>query len=84
MSKIKVKTIGIRGHEPKIQEQGMATVFIDGDDSDHIAFDAFTGFGDSYKRREETLINVVSDGKIIYSGTFGVLVEIIKKIGFIE
>jgi len=42
-----------------------------------IAFDAFVGYGDSYKRREQTEIRVIEGDKVIFRGTFDKLAEII-------
>lgn len=44
-----------------------------------ICFDAFQGYGDSYKRREETQIRVIKGDKVIFRGTFDELAEIIEK-----
>ncbi len=42
-----------------------------------IVFDAFVGYGDSYKRREQTEIRVIEGDKVIFRGTFDKLAEII-------
>ncbi len=42
-----------------------------------IVFDAFVGYGDSYKRREQTEIRVIEGDKVIFRGTFDELAKII-------
>ena len=42
-----------------------------------IAFDAFEGYGDTYRRREETQIRVINGDKVIFQGTFDELAKII-------
>lgn len=43
-----------------------------------IAFDAFVGYGDSYKRREQTEIRVIEGDNVLFRGTFDELAKILK------
>lgn len=75
MAKIDVKTQGIRGNGYTYNEKGLVTLFIDGNHDNHIIVDAFQYSGLKYCRREDSLINIYSEGKIIFTGNFKVLVE---------
>jgi len=81
---IDLKVTGVRGGQPQITfNRGRVVVFTDSDT--YIAIDAFDGQGDSYKRREIALVQVVvpDDGKTTYSFN-GIerLAKILKK-GFL-
>lgn len=57
-SRISCKTIGVKGGSPKYKENmRLVCTFIDGSD-DYISIDGFQGNGDSYKRREKSLITI--------------------------
>lgn len=42
-----------------------------------IAFDAFSGYGESYKRREQTQIRIIQGDQMVFMGTFD---ELVKKL----
>ena len=72
-SNIDIKIQGVRGGKPSYTEnKGYVNVFIDGEDNS-ISVDAFTGFGEKYKRRDKSLITIkTKDGKV-WTGDFETL-----------
>ena len=71
---INIKTEGIRGNGfSKTENKGSIGIIID-DTKNRISIDAFSGSGESYKRRTKALINIVI-GENIFSGTIDELNE---------
>ena len=69
-AKLSLKTTGVRGGDPKYTEStGKVVTFVD-TDSNLIIADAFEGQGDTYKRRKESEVQVIMDGKTLFKGTF--------------
>lgn len=65
-AKLSLKTTGVRGGNPKYTEStGKVVTFVD-TDSNLIIADAFEG----QKRRKESEIQVIMDGKALFKGTF--------------
>ena len=76
MKDLALKTQGIRGGTPKWTEKvGYVNVFYDGTARTSILIDNFVGYGDDYKRREEPIIDIQEEGKIVFSGTIKQLRE---------
>lgn len=75
---IDLKVTGIRGGDPKYQQnKGRITIFINDDTiltDNFIAADAFSGAGNTYKRRKTTLITIHYAGKE-WQGTLAQLAE---------
>ena len=70
MKTLALKTQGITGGTPKYTPKvGYVNVFYDGLSSTSILIDNYVGNGDSYKQRDEPIIDIKQDGKIIFSGT---------------
>lgn len=68
MSNISLKTTGVRGTTPQYKEKiGRVVTFLK-HDQDYITIDDFEGFGDTYKQRELTNIEVYNNGKLLFSG----------------
>lgn len=80
MAKLSLKTVGIKGKTPKyIEKIGSVCVFADQNNTQsNIYIDAFRGSGQTYKEREENIIEVQEDGKIIFCGTFKELANRLK------
>jgi hypothetical protein len=77
-TKINLKTQNKKGNEPTYKEDfGYISTFIEGKSNGHISVDAFIGQGESYRRREDAIINVFYGGKLEFSGT---LTELINKL----
>jgi len=84
MAKIDIKTQGVKGTEPKFQEnKGLVTIFNVDDGNEYcgyISSDSFHGFGNDYKRREHNLIEIFSKDKgEVFSGNFKELIEKLTK-----
>lgn len=82
-AKINLKVTGVRGGSPSYQEnKGQIVSFVGGSENnsheDYISVDAFEGFGDSYKRRENCEIEVSIGGKT-WKGTPNELIEKLTK-----
>lgn len=80
---IDLKIWGIRGGNPTCQDNRAKIVVFINDDTvmtdNFIAVDAFQGQGDSYVRREKTLITVLFKGKQ-WDGTMNDLATALKLI----
>lgn len=79
MNKINYKVQGVRGGNPSYRENvGYVATFVDGLT---IVADAFEGYGDTYKRREENLITISNnDGKTLFSGTSKQLIDTLNSL----
>lgn len=67
---------GKRGGTPQIKDDiGYAALFIDNScgcqyGGNEISVNAFSGFGDTYERRDKCEITICNDGKEVFRGTF--------------
>ena len=80
-AKINLKVTGVRGNKPNYTEnKGRVVSFVGGTENnihnDYIAVDAFEGYGETYKRRENCEVEVSIDG-FVWRGTPN---EMIKKL----
>lgn len=79
MAKIEIKTTGIRGNAPKLEKKGQVVLLIDDAEAgNYIVADAYVGQGMGYQQRENTLIEVREDYKVLFSGTFAELLNKLK------
>ncbi|REC60501.1 hypothetical protein DRF65_20780 [Chryseobacterium pennae] len=79
MKKLAIKTQNKAGNEPKYKENlGLVSIFINSEA--WISIDLFEGFGDSYKQREIEEIVISDNGNIVFKGSFGELIQILKPI----
>ena len=77
MANLSIKTQGVRGGEPKFQENiAASTLFLHSED--RISVDVFEGQGNSYKRREREVIEIYENGKLLFSGNRYELFDILK------
>ena len=75
-SELSLAVQGVKGGNIKeYPKVGFSCNFVG--NNNKIVFDAFVGYGDSYKRREQTEIRVIEGDKVIFRGTFDKLAEII-------
>lgn len=83
MSCLELQTSGVRGgNRSRIRNVGEVVVRIDyaGINNNSFYFDAFTGQGPNYRKREQTLINIFeNNGFTVFSGTFDQLYDILIK-----
>lgn len=77
---------GKRGGMPHIKDDvSSITMFIDNANGcqygtgSYIKADAFSGFGDTFSRREMSEVSIVSDGNVIFKGDFTDLIEKLSK-----
>jgi hypothetical protein len=68
MNHIKITTQGTRGGNTKCNNAGYALIQLR-HEQDRITIDDFEGTGETYKQREQQLIEIVHNGKILFSGT---------------
>ena len=82
-SEITVRTQGIRGGKAKFENKGCVTLYITdrGQKMSDLVIDAdsFSGSGQTYKRREKTLINIDSENIPIFRGRINELIARLKK-----
>lgn len=74
---IYLETQGIKGGKTKTQKVGYAIVCFR-NHQDRITIDDFYGQGETYKQREVQLIEVIDNGKVIFSGGIKELFERLK------
>lgn len=77
MKNIWIETQGVRGGNTKTQNVGYAILCLR-HDQDRITVDDFEGSGDSYKQREQQRIEVIENGKVLFSGSKQELFDILK------
>jgi hypothetical protein len=78
MNNLSLKTQGIRGGTPQYKEKvGSITAFLRHSE-DRIVIDDFTGSGNTYKKREQTLIEIYDNGQLLFAGTKQELFEILR------
>lgn len=76
-SKLSLAIQGVKGGNIKeFPKLGYTCNFVG--NNNKIAFDAFVGYGDSYKRREQTEIRVIEGDNVLFRGTFDELAKILK------
>lgn len=76
MKKLFLETQGVEGGDTKVQNaNGFILVECE---QQKITFDNFTGKGESYKPRENPLIEIIDKGTVLFSGGFNELLERIK------
>lgn len=72
MKSLSITTQGVKGGNTKTQGIGYVLACIDNHEQ-RISIDNFSGQGSTYKQREEPLIEIIENGKILSSGTFNEL-----------
>ena len=78
MTNIFVRLTSKRGGRPiEHPDKGNAEIVIDEFDN-FIHIDAFEGYGNSYKRRENSIIEIVHGGSQVFYGTMDELKEKLK------
>lgn len=76
-SKLSLSIQGVRGGKIKeFPKLGFTCNFVG--DNNKVVFDAFVGLGDSYKRREQTQIQIIQGDEMLFQGTFDELANILK------
>ena len=78
MAQLNIKTQGIRGGNPQYKENIAAAALILGHSEDKIVVDVFDGQGATYQRRETESIEIIQNGKVLFSGNKYELFEILK------
>ena len=77
MKNITITTQGIKGGKTKTANVGYALIELR-HEQDRITIDDFTGTGQRYKQRELQHIEIINNGKVIFSGNKFELFEILK------
>ncbi len=77
MENIKIETQGVKGGNTKSINAGYAIVCLR-HEQDRITIDDFEGQGTTYKQRETQLIEIIENGKLLFSGSKYELFEILK------
>ena len=77
MKNITITTQGIKGGQSKTVNCGYALIELR-HDQDRITIDDFEGFGDDYKQRESQRIEIIQNGKLLFSGSKYELFDILK------
>jgi hypothetical protein len=81
-SELEAMTQGIRGGKNTYKRVGACSIMANDNGQRHeleINADSFTGYGNTYQQREQTLINIESNGIMIFTGTIEKLVDQLKK-----
>lgn len=78
-SNLNLITQGVRGGKKSAStNKGMCAMFIDNHtngERNAITADAFSGYGKTYKRREQCLIDITYKNQIVFTGTFDKLAQ---------
>jgi hypothetical protein len=74
---IKIETQGVKGGNTKIINVGYALICLK-HEQDRITIDDFEGTGTNYKQRETQLIEIIENGKVLFSGSKYELFELLK------
>lgn len=77
MNNISITTQGVKGGETKGRNVGYLLACLR-HEQDRIIIDDFEGQGDSYKQRELQNIEIIENGKLLFSGNKYELFEILK------
>lgn len=76
MKNIHISTQGVKGGSTKGQNVGYALICLR-HEQDRITIDDFEGFGEDYKQRELQKIEIIQNGKVLFSGDKFQLFEIL-------
>ena len=74
---ITITTQGVKGGNTKTNKVGYALIELR-HDQDRITIDDFEGQGDSYRQRELQRIEIIQNGKVLFSGSKYELFDILK------
>jgi hypothetical protein len=77
MENIYIETQGIKGGNTKVQNVGYLLASLR-NNQDRIIIDDFEGHGKGYKQRELQRIEIIENGKLLFSGSKYELFEILK------
>jgi len=77
MKNIYLETQGVKGGETKTQNVGYLLACLR-HEQDRIVIDDFEGQGNNYKQRELQNIEIIENGKLLFSGNKYELFEILK------
>ena len=77
MKNINLETQGVKGGKTQTKQVGYVVVGLR-HESDLITVDDFEGSGDSYKQRELQRIEIIENGKLLFSGNKYELFDILK------
>lgn len=77
MNNIHIETQGVKGGNTKVSQVGYVIACLR-HQQDRITIDDFEGFGKDYKQREMQLIEIIQNGKVLFSGDKYQLFEILK------
>jgi len=77
MKNINITTQGVLGNQTKSQNVGYLLACLR-HEQDRIIIDDFEGQGDSYKQRELQKIEIIQNGKVLFSGDKYELFEKLK------
>jgi hypothetical protein len=78
MNNIAITTQGVKGGSTKCQKVGYALIELR-HDQDRITIDDFEGRGENYKQREQQLIEIIQNGKVLFSGSKHELFELLTQ-----
>lgn len=77
MENIHIETQGIRGGKTTTKKVGYAVIGLR-HESDLITIDDFEGQGENYKQRELQRIEIIKNGKLLFSGNKFELFDILE------
>ena len=77
MENIMLETQGVKGGKTEVKNVGYVIACLR-HNKDMIVIDDFEGYGDSYKQRELQHIEIIHNGKILFSGNKYELFDILK------
>jgi len=77
MESLTILTQGVKGGNTKTQKAGYILAELR-HEQDRITIDDFQGTGDAYKQRELSLIEIIQNGTVLFSGNKYELFEILK------
>jgi len=77
MKNIHLETQGTKGGKTQTKEVGFLIACLR-NEQDRISIDDFEGFGDTYKQRELQHIEIIKNGKVLFSGSKYELFDILE------
>ena len=77
MKNIWLETQGVKGGKTQTKNVGFVIACLR-HEQDRITTDDFEGMGDDYKQRELQLIEIIENGKVLFSGSKYELFDILK------